>query len=93
MGPPLPSREEQVAEVLDRLHGEYPDATISLDFSNRLELLVAVILSAQCTDERVTETTPDLFEKYRSPEDYVAVPEEELAEDLYGITYHNQKAG
>ncbi len=93
MGTPLPTRDEQVAEVLDRLHDEYPDATISLEFSDRLELLVAVVLSAQCTDERVNETTDDLFETYRSPEDYLAVPEEELAEDIYGITYHNQKAG
>ena len=93
MGTPLSDREEQAAEVLDRLYEEYPDATISLNFSNRLELLVAVILSAQCTDERVNETTPALFEKYRTPEDYVAVPQDELAEDIYGITYHNQKAG
>jgi len=93
MGTPLPTREDQVAEVLERLHDAYPDATISLDFSNRLELLVAVVLSAQCTDERVNETTPELFEKYQSPEDYVAVPQDELAEDIYGITYHNQKAG
>ena len=93
MGTPLPSREEQVAEVLDRLHAEYPDATISLDFSNRLELVVAVVLSAQCTDARVNETTPDLFEKYQTPGDYANADEAELAEDIYGITYHNQKAG
>ncbi|MHB9285597.1 endonuclease III [Halobacteriales archaeon Cl-PHB] len=93
MATPLSSREEQVAEVVDRLHDEYPDATISLDFEDRLQLLVAVVLSAQCTDERVNEVTEDLFEKYRTPEDYAAVDEEELAEDIYGITYHNQKAG
>ena len=53
MGTPHDDREEQVAEVLDRLYEEYPDSTISLNYSNRLELLIAVILSAQCTDERV----------------------------------------
>jgi len=93
MGTPLPSREAQVAEVLERLQAAYPEATISLEFSNRLELLVAVVLSAQCTDERVNETTPALFEKYPTAEAYANADEEELAEDLYGITYHNQKAG
>lgn len=93
MGTPLDSREAQVREVVDRLSETYPDATISLDFSNRLELLVAVMLSAQCTDERVNEVTEDLFEKYRTPEDYAEADEEELADDLYGITYNNSKAG
>ena len=93
MGTPLDSRDAQIAEVLDRLYDEYPDATISLNYSNRLELLVAVVLSAQCTDERVNEVTADLFEKYASPEDYADADEEELAEDIYGITFHNNKAG
>jgi endonuclease-3 len=93
MGTPLPTREEQATEVIDRLWDEYPDATISLEFSNRLELLVAVVLSAQCTDERVNEVTDDLFETYQTAEDYAAASEAELAEAIYGITYHNQKAG
>ncbi|WP_435195543.1 endonuclease III [Natronomonas sp. EA1] len=92
MGTPLDSREDQVVEVLDRLYEEYPDPTISLDFSNRLELLFAVVLSAQCTDERVNEVTAELFEKYRTPEDYATASEEQLAEDIYGITFHNSKA-
>ncbi|MGQ4555766.1 endonuclease III [Halobellus sp. GM3] len=93
MGTPRSDRETQVAEVLDRLYEEYPDSTISLRYSNRLELLVAVVLSAQCTDERVNQVTSDLFEKYRSAEDYAAADEEELADDIYGITFHNNKAG
>ena len=93
MGTPLADREAQAVEVIDRLHEEYPESTISLEFSNRLELLVAVVLSAQCTDERVNETTPDLFERYQTPEDYAAADVDDLAEDIYGITYHNQKAG
>ena len=93
MGTSLESRAAQVAEVIDRLHDEYPDATISLNFSSRLELLVAVVLSAQCTDERVNGTTPELFEKYQTPEDYAVADEEALAEDIYGITFHNNKAG
>jgi len=63
MGEALPSREVQAAEVVDRLHEEYPDSTISLNYATRLELLIAVVLSAQCTDERVNEVTADLFEK------------------------------
>jgi endonuclease-3 len=93
MGTPRDSREAQVEAVLDRLYEEYPDSTISLNFSNRLELLVAVVLSAQCTDERVNSVTEDLFEKYPSAEAYAAAAEEELAEDIYGITFHNNKAG
>ncbi|WP_424003551.1 endonuclease III [Haloarcula salina] len=93
MGTPLDSREAQAAEAVDRLHEEYPDSTISLSYSDRLELLVAVVLSAQCTDERVNEVTADLFEKYQSAADYAAASEEQLAEDIYGITFHNNKGG
>ena len=93
MGTPLSSREEQTQEVIDRLHDEYPDTTISLNFSNRLELLIAVILSAQCTDERVNKETEHLFEKYESADDYAEVDQDELAEDLNSITYYNNKAG
>jgi endonuclease-3 len=93
MGTPLDPREEQVTAVLDRLYDEYPDATISLSYSNRLELLVAVVLSAQCTDERVNEVTEELFETYRTAADYAAADEETLADDIYGITFHNNKAG
>jgi endonuclease-3 len=93
MGTPLEPRENQAIEVIGRLREEYPDSTISLEYANRLELLVAVVLSAQCTDERVNETTPELFEKYETAADYAAADQDELAEDIYGITYHNQKAG
>ena len=92
MGTPLPSREQQVVEALDGLYQEYPDPEISLEFSNRLELLIAVVLSAQCTDERVNTVTADLFEKYDGPEDYAAADEEQLAEDIDSITYYNNKA-
>jgi endonuclease-3 len=93
MGTPLDTREAQVEEVIDRLREEYPEPEISLNFSNRLELLVAVILSAQCTDERVNKETEHLFEKYQTPEDYAEADESELAEDLDSITYFNSKAG
>ncbi|WP_435363442.1 endonuclease III [Haloarchaeobius sp. DYHT-AS-18] len=93
MGTPLDSRTEQAETVVDRLQEEYPDSTISLRYRNRLELLVAVVLSAQCTDERVNKVAEDLFEKYQTAADYAAADEEELAEDIYGITFHNNKAG
>jgi endonuclease-3 len=93
MGEPLSTRDGQAEEVVDRLWEEYPDATISLNYASRLELLVAVVLSAQCTDERVNEITAGLFEKYETAEDYANADEDELAEDIYGITFHNSKAG
>jgi endonuclease-3 len=93
MGDPLDSRDERTRELIDRLYEEYPDTTISLDFDTRLELLVAVILSAQCTDERVNEVTADLFENYETAADYVEAGPDELAEDIASITYPNQKAG
>ncbi|MFP4624985.1 MAG: endonuclease III [Natronomonas sp.] len=92
MGTPLDSRADQVVEVLDRLYEEYPDSEISLEFSNRLELLIAVILSAQCTDDRVNAVTDDLFEKYEGPDDYATVDQDELADDISSITYFNSKA-
>jgi endonuclease-3 len=93
MGTPRDSRPAQADVVVERLTEEYPDSTISLRYTNRLELLVAVVLSAQCTDERVNEVTAELFETYETAKDYADASEEQLAEDIYGITFHNQKAG
>jgi len=93
MGTPLDTREAQATELTERLHEAYPDATISLNYATRLELLVAVILSGQCTDERVNAVTPELFETYESAEDYVDAGADRLAEDISSITYPNQKAG
>lgn len=92
MGTPRETRSEQAEVVVDRLEAEYPDSTISLRYSNRVELLIAVVLSAQCTDERVNSVTADLFEKYDGPEEYAATDQEELAEDLNSVTYYNNKA-
>jgi endonuclease-3 len=92
MGTRHESRDDQMLHVLDELYEEYPDTTISLHFSTRLELLIAVMLSAQCTDERVNKVTADLFEKYQTPEDYAAVDREELAADINSITYYNNKS-
>jgi endonuclease-3 len=79
-------------EVIRRLKEADPDATIALRFTNPLELLVATILSAQCTDERVNQVTTTLFQKYRTCQDYLAVPGEELASDIKPTGFFNQKA-
>jgi endonuclease III len=70
----------------------YPDAHCELDFSNPLELLVATILSAQCTDERVNKVTPGLFKKYPAIEDFAAVSQDELANDIRSTGFFNNKA-
>ncbi len=74
--------ERRAPVVIRRLEKAYPDAHVALRFSNPLECLVATILSAQCTDEKVNEVTATLFRKYRSAEDYLAVPEQELKADI-----------
>lgn len=93
--PPKPDRsspaEARAREIVRRLTRTYPDAKVALRASNPLEMLVATILSAQCTDERVNRVTETLFQKYRTPEDYLAVPEEELAADIKPTGFFNQK--
>jgi endonuclease-3 len=84
--------EERAPEVIRRLEAAYPDAKVALNFSNPLECLVATILSAQCTDEKVNEVTATLFKKYRRAEDYLAVPEDELKADIKPTGFFNQKA-
>jgi endonuclease-3 len=78
--------------IVRRLKKHYPDATCALDFRTPFELLVATILSAQCTDERVNKVTPELFRKYRRPEDYLAVEAEELERDIYTTGFYRNKA-
>ena len=87
----LASIEERTPEIMKRLSKAYPDAHVALNFSNPLECLVATILSAQCTDERVNMVTKDLFRKYRSARDYLRVPDSELAVDIKSTGFFNQK--
>ncbi|MGB9962043.1 endonuclease III [Halobacterium sp. MBLA0001] len=93
MGTRLETRSAQVETVIDRLREQHPDPEISLRFSSRMELLVAVILSAQCTDERVNAETEHLFDTYETVADYANADEEALAAELNSITYYNSKAG
>ena len=83
---------ERAPEIVRVLSNAYPEARVALRFSNPLEMLVATILSAQCTDERVNEVTSMLFEKYRTAEDYLRVPEDELKRDIKPTGFFNQKA-
>jgi endonuclease III len=89
---PMPGSPEQVRAITAELWRLYPDAKCSLDFSNPLELLVATQLSAQCTDERVNLVTRDLFQKYRSAEDYATVSQEELEQDIRSTGFYRNKA-
>ena len=82
----------KVTEIIALLKKEYPDARIALDYSNPLELLVATILSAQCTDRKVNEVTKTLFKKYRSAQDYINTPQEELEKDIYSTGFYRNKA-
>jgi endonuclease III len=90
-GPP-PGSPEQVTAIIAELRRLYPDAKISLNFSNPLELLVATQLSAQSTDERVNLVTADLFKKYRCVEDYATVSQEELEQDIRSTGFYHSKA-
>ena len=89
---PKPGSPEQIRTISAELWRLYPDAKCSLDFSNPLELLIATQLSAQCTDERVNIVTRDLFQKYRSVEDYVTDSQEELEQDIRSTGFYRNKA-
>src|SRR5580658_1272645 len=85
-------RKARIAEILRRLDKMYPNATCALHHRNPWELLVATILSAQCTDKRVNLVTPGLFAKYPTPRDFAAVKPEVLAEDIRSTGFFNNKA-
>ena len=84
--------EQRAPEIVRRLSEAYPDAKVALKFSNPLECLVATVLSAQSTDETVNRVTESLFQKYRTAEDYIRVPEDELKQDIKPTGFFNQKA-
>ena len=85
-------KRARIREIIDRLAAAYPGATIALKSRSPLELLVAVMLSAQTTDVNVNRVTERLFVKYRKPEDYLAVPPEELERDIFATGFYHQKA-
>jgi endonuclease III len=85
-------KRDRIVPIVERLLAEYPDATIALRFRSDLELLVSVMLSAQTTDVNVNRVTERLFDKYRRPEDYLAVTQEELENDIRATGFFRQKA-
>jgi endonuclease III len=84
-------RRTRIRPIIERLLAEHADAAIALRFRTDLELLVSVMLSAQTTDVNVNRVTEHLFEKYRRPEDYLAVPPEELERDIFATGFFRQK--
>jgi endonuclease-3 len=84
--------EQRAPLILERLREQYPDAHVALNFATPFECLIATVLSAQCTDERVNMVTERLFAKYHTPEDYLRVPEDELKDDIRSTGFFNQKA-
>jgi endonuclease III len=84
--------KQRALKITRLLKREYTDARCSLNHSNPLELLIATILSAQCTDERVNIVTAELFRKYRRPEDYYSVAQAELEKDIRSTGFYRNKA-
>lgn len=89
---PKPGSAEHVKVIIEELERLYPNAKYDLNFSNPLELFVATQLAAQCTDARVNSVTAQLFQKYRSAEDYATVSQEEFEQDIKAITFYRNKA-
>ena len=89
---PVGRRRDRIRPIIERLAEEHEDAAIALRFRTELELFVSVMLSAQTTDVNVNRVTETLFQKYRRPEDYLAVPPGELERDIYATGFFRQKA-
>ncbi len=85
-------KNDTVVKVLDILQKEYPDARVTLDFKDPLQLLIATILAAQCTDERVNQVTKDLFKKYRKASDYAGADLKTLEGEIRSTGFFRNKA-
>ncbi len=88
----IKSKKLRTLEIIARLRAEYPNAHCELVHSNPFELLIATILSAQCTDARVNIVTADLFRKYRGPQDFAAADQSELERDIHSTGFYRNKA-
>jgi len=84
--------DDKANEILALLKNEYPEVKIALHYSNPLELLIATILSAQCTDKQVNAVTKKLFTKYRTAQDFVGISQEELEKEIYSTGFYRNKA-
>jgi endonuclease III len=88
----IADKKNRTAEIIKRLKKAYPDAHCALNHTNPFELLVATIMSAQCTDVQVNKVTANLFRKYRQPQDYLNVTQDELENDIRSIGFFRSKA-
>jgi endonuclease-3 len=88
---PTAATRKRAMRILAELKKEYPDAKVALNFSNALELLVATIMAAQCTDVRVNMVTENMFKKYRTAKDYLDAPDEELEEAIHSTGFFRNK--
>ncbi|GJQ61284.1 MAG: endonuclease III [Melioribacteraceae bacterium] len=84
--------KKRAGVIFGLLQEQYPKVEPALDYTSPFELLIATILSAQCTDERVNIVTKDLFKKYKTPQDYIKVDSEELEQDIFSTGFYRQKA-
>ena len=85
-------KKERTKKIISILKKEFPNARTALNFSNPIELLIATILSAQCTDDRVNKVTSELFKKYGSANDYANARLEELEKDIFSTGFYKNKA-
>ena len=85
-------KKNEAIKMINILKETYPDATCSLDFTTPFELVIAVMLSAQCTDERVNKVTPALFKKYNKPEDFINLNIEEIEKYIHSCGFYRNKA-
>ncbi|MCK9212632.1 MAG: endonuclease III, partial [Ignavibacteriaceae bacterium] len=88
----LQDEKERAKKIFSILKNEYPEVKIALDFTTPFQLLIATILSAQCTDGRVNIVTKELFKKYKIPKDFIAISQEELEKNIFSTGFYKQKA-
>lgn len=87
----MKAEQKRAEKIFKLLKAVYPDVKPALEFSSPFQLLIATILSAQCTDERVNIVTSSLFKKYKKPQDFIAAANEELEKDIFSTGFYKQK--
>ncbi|MCX7797323.1 MAG: endonuclease III [Melioribacter sp.] len=87
----LSEEKKRIKKIIEILLKEYPNPKTALNYSNPFQLLIATILSAQCTDERVNQVTKELFKKYKKPDDFLSVPPEIIEKEIYSTGFYKQK--
>ncbi len=91
-GSKLKQEIQRANDILKKLKSEYPSASIALNYNSPFQLLISTILSAQCTDERVNKVTKTLFTKFKTPQEFVNIPDKELEKEIFSTGFYKQKA-